>query len=156
MSARSHVGIFAQSDFGVAEIAGGIGFPWVAGELERTDSRVAAANGLIGARPAPSLEGARPHAQPSQYRIGQILPDDAERPAADTVDCIVRPVRVRVDHALRIDIGNSKPRRVSAPCFQMLPQMRHPFGREMLCGPLEEIDGIGVVVARHDVEIVGT
>ena len=88
----------------------------------------------------------------SQHRIAKVFPDLAERPVADAVDGIVRPVGVRVDDALGVDVGDAEPGRISAPCFEMLAQMRNRLGWEPALRPAQEIDGIGIVVAGYDLE----
>src|SRR5690606_5776586 len=106
------------ADLGIGKVASRILCPWIAGNLKRTDARVAATDSLERAGAATALQRAWPLAKQREHRVGA-GPQRRERRVADRADRVVRPIGVRMHAALGVDVGDADTRGVAAPGLEM-------------------------------------
>ena len=106
-----------NTDFLIAEVTGRILGPRIAGQLQRPNAGIAAADLFEPAVPAAPFQRAGAGAQPGQHRI-IARPEFGERLCFDIADRIVRPVGVRMHIAQCVDIGNTETGGIAAPGFQ--------------------------------------
>src|SRR5690606_39142469 len=140
-----------QADFRVAQVAAGVFTPQVAfGPGAGTGVAVADRQPL--ALVAAAGHGARVFAQAQQQRVGVVQPDVAEAALAHVAHGVLPPVGVRVHGAGIVDVGDAAARGVAAPGAQHLLQARAVL-RQTLAHPLQQQDGVGVVVAGDEVGV---
>src|SRR5688500_5969218 len=96
----------------VGEVAPRILRPRVAVHLQGAHAEAAAADVLPLAGPAAALEQGRPVAQAGEQRIGEVLPDLAERPLLHVAQRVLHPELVRVHVAQEVDVGEADARAV--------------------------------------------